>query len=70
MNETDEILKNNIREYVIARYGSFLEGKSLFYGKAIIPLDMLIDESAEVSKLNPEVDLHRVVDEMFDYFCS
>lgn len=61
-------LEFKIRTYVLDRYRPFIEGETIFYRNAIIPIEMLVKESAGVSLENPDKDLYFVVDLMFEYF--
>ncbi len=70
MENLDKEKEQKISAYIYDRYGQCIRGNSIFYGKAIIPIDMLIKESIVTHKLNPNKDIFHIVDYMFEYFCS
>ena len=68
--QEDKDLKEKISNYVYQRYSGFIKGETIVYGKAMFPVEMLISGSVDTCKMNPQADIHYVVDYMFEYFCN
>lgn len=70
MEDMDNEKEQVISKYIYDRYGRNIKDGNIFYGQAIIPIDMLIKQSIVTHKLNPDKDIFYIVDHMFDYFCT
>jgi hypothetical protein len=59
---------DEIYSYIFNRYGSYIKGETLFIGKAIIPIQMVIDSTIDAKALNPERDVSYIIDYLIEYF--
>ena len=70
MDPENAELSVNILEYINKRLSSYIKGNHIKYGRAMFTVDMLIEESIQTYKINPDKDIYYIVDYMFDYFCT